>query len=198
MTRPLRTLYNFEVDDLEDFSPLEDCEAKTLDDFGADDLDELAQVIAAESKSKQPPLQVSTAWLKGACSVSHIGPLENIGRGYDRDFSLIIDELESAGGNNLGPSPQEVVLSALNTFIVKLFTESCTLRGIRLEKVELTSSGSLDLWQLLGMPGQATAGYESLSWTLTVKGDATPEQFQKIFETVLPASHNMWNLVVMF
>lgn len=94
----------------------------------------------------------------------------------------------------MGPNPQEVLLAALNACLIATFVDLCSLQGIKLEKVEIISTGKLDLRGFFKLDETIPAGYQSLNWTLKVKGNATPEQFQQVYEATISASPNFWNL----
>lgn len=168
--------------------------AQKLNGFDPNELQEVASAIAADANQAHISFHVSTAWVDGPRSISRVRAFEWAGETYGRDFTLVIDEPTEVGGTNLGPNPQEVLLASLNSCILATFAEFCTIEGIRLEKVAINSSGHLDLRGFFGLDASITPGYQALNWTLTVKGDATPEQFQTIYEMTIAASPNIWNL----
>jgi hypothetical protein len=85
-------------------------------------------------------------------------------------------------------------MSALNACITVGYVAGASLRGIALEKVEIETSGSLDLRGFLGIDPSVRPGYEAIGYVVRIKGDGTPEQFREIHETVLRTSPNYWNL----
>ena len=194
--RRLNTWDDFDFADLDEPGSVDNC--GSLDDFGAQDLDEFSQAIAPQAEEEQNLCQVFTSWVDGPRSISHMKLLEPDEQSCNQDFFLVIDEAEEVGGHNLGPNPQEVMLAALNAFLVRTFTQGCTTQGIHLEKVEVASSGQLDLRSFFGLSGKTSPAHKFLNWTLTVKGDATLEEFQQIFEATLGVPPTAWNLVVMF
>ena len=66
----------------------------------------------------------------------------------------------------------------------------CSLEGITLDKLEIVTSGNIDLRGFLGIDSDVNPGYDSLTYTVTFKGDATPEQFEKVHKMVQAASPN--------
>ncbi|WP_158535128.1 OsmC family protein [Acaryochloris thomasi] len=169
-------------------------QAQTLNGFDLNELEELSGAIATNPLQAKLTFQVSSAWVDGPRSISHVKSFDWGSETYDRDFTLVIDEPKEIGGSNLGPNPQEVLLSAINSCILATFTELCTAYGIRLEKAEIKSSGYLDLRGFFGLDPSIVPGCQSLYWTLIVKGDATAKQFQEIYEMTLMASPNLWNM----
>ncbi|MBE9078018.1 OsmC family protein [Romeria aff. gracilis LEGE 07310] len=166
----------------------------TLNGLDPDVLKELADTVAADASQGKMAFRVSTTWVEGGRSIARVKSFDLGNETIERDFHLVIDEPEEAGGTNLGPNPQEVILAALNACLMTTFTVLCTLEGIRLEKVDIQSSGQLDLRGFFGLDANVTPGFQALDWTLTVRGDATEAQFQKIYETAIAVSPNVWNL----
>lgn len=167
---------------------------QTINGVSPSELQELVAVVSQDATQGQLAFQATTSWVNGVHSLTCISSLEWAGQSYDRNFTLAIDEPEELGGTNLGPNPQEVLLSALNACVVATFVSLCSMHGIALEKVEVTSVGQLNLRGFFQLDASVPAGYQDLRTTLTVKGNATAEKFQEIYEATLSASPNIWNL----
>lgn len=156
---------------------------------------EMVSAIAQDARQGSLAFQVSTAWIDGQRSLSRVKAFEWAGQHYGRSYTLTIDEPEELGGTDLGPNPQEVLLAALNACIVATFVGIATLHGVQLEKVEVTSTGRLDLRGFFKLDEAIAPGYQELGWTITVKGDAAPEQLREIYQAAIAASPNLWNIV---
>ena len=68
------------------------------------------------------------------------------------------------------------------------------MQGITLEKVEIETSGALDLRGFLGIDPAVRPGYETIRYVVRIKGDGTPAQFREIHETVARTSPNYFNI----
>ncbi|HBB36290.1 MAG TPA: osmotically inducible protein C [Cyanobacteria bacterium UBA8803] len=158
------------------------------------ELQELIDAVKQDATQGQLAFHATTSWVDGPRSVTRIKSFEWAGQSYSRDFTLTIDEPEEIGGTNMGPNPQEVLLSGLNSCILATFVDLCSMEGIKLEKVEISSTGKLDLRGFFKLDENVPPGYQELGWVLKVKGDATPEQFQHIYEATIASSPNFWNL----
>lgn len=169
-------------------------QVQTINGIAPSELQELVAVVSQDASQGQLEFQTTTTWVDGCRSITHMKSYEFAGQSHARDFTLTIDEPEELGGTNLAPNPQEVLLSALNACLMTTFVALCSLQGIELEKVEMTSTGKLDLRGFFQLDATVPSGYSDLHWTLTVKGKATPEQFQQVYESALAASPNVWNL----
>jgi hypothetical protein len=68
------------------------------------------------------------------------------------------------------------------------------VRGIALELLEIETSGELDLRGFLGIDPTVPAGYETITYTVRIKGNGTEAQFCEIHETVMQTSPNYFNI----
>jgi hypothetical protein len=74
------------------------------------------------------------------------------------------------------------------------YVAGASVNGIRLDSVEIRTSGELDLRGFLGLSEDVAPGYESIDYEVTIKGDGTPEQFEEIHRTVMRTSPNYFNI----
>lgn len=111
-----------------------------------------------------------------------------------RSFQIAADEPFELLGENTAPNPQELLMAALNACVMVGYVAGASARGITLEKLEIETHGELDLRGFLGIDPGVRPGYESVHFTVRIKGDGTPEQFREIHETVLRTSPNYFNV----
>jgi uncharacterized OsmC-like protein len=102
--------------------------------------------------------------------------------------SLAADTPPQLLGSDSAPSPQDLLISAFNSCIVASYVLVCTARGVALEELEVQTKGSLDLLGILGADPDAKPGYESVAYTVRVRGHATPAQFRAIHQIVTSTS----------
>jgi len=105
-----------------------------------------------------------------------------------------VDEPHELFGQNTAPNPQEMLMTALNACIMVGYVAEAAVKGIALEKVEVETAGELDLRGFLGIDPGVRPGYESLRYTVRLKGDGTHEQFREIHENVIRTSPNYFNV----
>jgi uncharacterized OsmC-like protein len=111
-----------------------------------------------------------------------------------RHFTIDADEPFELLGRNTAPNPQELLMTALNACITVGYVAGAAMKGIALEKVEIETSGALDLRGFLGIDATVRPGYEAIRYVVRLKGDGTPEQFQEIHEAVMRTSPNYFNV----
>ena len=161
------------------------------------DVDALAQVI--EDFGKDPAkgmvrFRVTSGWRGQTRSEAVVESCMIGGEEVKRRFVMPVDEpLELLGGNT-APNPQEMLMAALNACVMVGYVAGAAMRGIRLEKVEIETTGELDLRGFLGIADDVVPGYESIQYTVRIKGDGTPEQFREIHDTVIKTSPNYFNI----
>ncbi|HRI12109.1 MAG TPA: OsmC family protein [Verrucomicrobiota bacterium] len=74
------------------------------------------------------------------------------------------------------------------------YAACCALEGIALEDLRIETEGDIDLRGFLGISADVKPGYDQLRYTVYIKGDGTPEQFEKIHRTVMATSPNYFNV----
>jgi uncharacterized OsmC-like protein len=111
-----------------------------------------------------------------------------------RRFTIDIDEPCELGGSNQFANPQEHLIAALNACITVGYVAQCAVRGITLQCLEIETEGDIDLRGFLGIDPKVANGYESLRYTVRIKGDGTQQQFAEIHDAVMATSPNVYNL----
>lgn len=85
-------------------------------------------------------------------------------------------------------------MAALNACITVGYVAGAAVNGITLRKLEIETSGRLDLRGFLGLDPKVKPGYESLQYVVRIAGNGTAEQFKEIHENVMKTSPNYFNL----
>ncbi len=83
-------------------------------------------------------------------------------------------------GSDIGPTPVEWLLHALASCITAGIANIAAARGIKLNKVETTVQGDIDLRGILGLSKDVRNGYEGINITFDIEGDASPDQLEQI------------------
>ncbi len=116
------------------------------------------------------------------------------GQVVHRPFTVVVDEPFELLGENTAPNPQEMLMTALNACVMVGYVAGAASQGITLEKLEIETKGQLDLRGFLSIDPEVRPGYESIQYTVRIKGNGTPEQFHEIHETVMRTSPNYFNV----
>ena len=134
--------------------------------------------------------RVKSAWKGQTRSEATVESYSIGGQVLKRPFKIAVDEPFELLGENTAPNPQEMLMTALNACVMVGYVAGAAAKGITLEKLELETRGELDLRGFLGIDANVRPGYESIQYTVRIKGDGTPEQFRQIHETVKKISPN--------
>ncbi len=85
-------------------------------------------------------------------------------------------------GTDKGANPVEYLLAALAGCLTTSLVYHAAARGIKIDKVEATLGGDLDIQGILGMSDKVRNGYESIQVKFKVQGDAPQETLRELVE----------------
>ena len=168
--------------------------ANIVNGINVDDLLALRASIEQDPSKGMTNWRVTTTWQGQTQSRSEVSGFVIGGKEVPRRFSFDADEPYELGGSNVFPNPQEYLLAALNACMTVGYAAQCAIRGITLKHLEIETKGEIDLRGFLGIDSTIAPGYESLSYTVRIKGDGTAEQFAEVHEAVMATSPNFFNL----
>ncbi|MCU0254264.1 MAG: OsmC family protein [Acidobacteria bacterium] len=83
------------------------------------------------------------------------------------------------GGDN-GVTPVEMLLAALSACITAGIGNIASIRQVRLDSVETTVEGDIDLNGILGLDKSVRNGFSGIRATFRIKGDASAEELEQI------------------
>ena len=161
------------------------------------DVDALRDVVRAiehDPAKGQVEFRVRSEWRGQMRSRTSVESYTIGGQTVHRHFAIVADEPFELLGRNTAPNPQELLMAALNACITVGYVAGAALQGITLEKVEIETSGTLDLRGFLGVDPAVRPGYDTIHYVARLKGAGTPAQFQAIHETVAKTSPNYFTI----
>ncbi len=166
----------------------------TLNGIDLDGLQELIASCKADPANAQTHWRVTTRWMGGTVTQTQVDDYLFAGRRIEKDFVLRTDEPCELGGTNTLPNPQETLMAAMNACMTVGYAAVATVMGVKLESVEIQTRGDIDLRGFLGIDPDVKPGYDSIRYTVRIKGDGTREQFEKMHEVVCKTSPNRFNI----
>ena len=169
-------------------------ESVTINGVNTEALRGAIDTIAKDPSHARTHWQVSSRWCGGFRSDTHVTQCNIGGQRVDKDFTIGVDEPLELFGTNEFANPQEHLLAALNACMIVGYSALCALEGIELEDLRIETEGDIDLRGFLGVAATVKPGYDQLRYTVHIKGDGTPEQFEKIHRAVMTTSPNYFNL----
>ena len=169
-------------------------EPTTINGIDTDVLRGAIDAITQDPAHAMTRWQATTYWNGGARSETRVTTGMIGGQRIAKNFRIHVDEPLELCGTNQHPNPQETLFAALNACMVVGYVACCALEGIELDELRVETEGDIDLRGFLGIDPTVKPGYDQIRYTVHIKGDATPEQFEKIHRTVMATSPNYFNL----
>lgn len=165
-----------------------------VNDLDLTALGEVVEQINQDPAKAMVGFAVATRWTGQTGSVSTVKGYELGGEHIAREFEIVADEPFELLGTNKAPNPQELLMSALNACMTVGYVAGAATKGITLDRLEIETSGQLDLRGFLGLDDSVPAGYQTLDYVVHIAGNGTPEQFAEIHRNVMATSPNYFNM----
>ena len=150
--------------------------------------------VEADPSSGRIGFKVTTDWGGATRSESRILDCSFNGETFDRSFSIAADEPGQFFGSDSAPNPQELLISAVNACMVVAYVAQATLRGVRLGACRIETEAELDMRGFLGLDEAVPSGCRRISYSVTLHGDGSREQYEEIHEAVMATSPNYFNM----
>jgi uncharacterized OsmC-like protein len=169
-------------------------QGNVVNGIDVDALKDIVEQVKNEPAKGLVEFRINSQWRGQTRSETSIDSYQIGGDKIARSFKINVDEPLELLGENTAPNPQEYLMTALNACIMVGYVAGAAIKGITLSKVEIETSGRLDLRGFLGLDANVKPGYDSIRYVVRIKGDGTPEQFREIHENVLKTSPNYFNI----
>ena len=156
-------------------------------------LGETIEAIQEDASLAKAGFEVTTRWAGQCRSESVIEGFTLGGERFERQHRILSDEPCELLGTDSAPNPQELLMAALNACMMVGYVAGASLKGIRLDLVEIRTKGTLDLRGFLGLDDQVAPGYEAIDYDVRIKGDGSAADFEEIHQTVMKTSPNYFN-----
>jgi uncharacterized OsmC-like protein len=166
----------------------------TVNGIDVDALMEVVEAVRNDPSKGMVGFHVTSAWKGQTRSEATVESYTLGGERITRRHTMPVDEPVELLGTDTAPNPQEMLMAALNACVMVGYVAGAALRGITLETLEVETTGELDLRGFLGIDERVKPGYDTVRYTVRIKGNGTPEQFQEIHETVMKTSPNYFNI----
>jgi uncharacterized OsmC-like protein len=128
--------------------------------------------------------RASSRWVSGTHSQSVMHGFSGAG-GEHQHIAAYTADGDHPGvlcGADAGPTPVEWLLHALASCLTAGIANIAAARGIKLNKVESTVKGDIDLRGILGLSDDVRNGYQGITVSFEIDGDAPAEQLEQLVE----------------
>lgn len=157
-------------------------------------MDETVAAVARDPARGRIELAVKTEWTGQTRSETTVECCTVGGEPVERCFTITADEPRELFGSNTAPSPQELLMSAVNACLVICYVSQAAVRGIRLDSCRIETHGELDLRGFLGLDEAVLPGNRRITYRVFIEGDGTRDEFEKIHAAVQATSPNFFNM----
>lgn len=100
------------------------------------------------------------------------------------EHKYTIDEPPSLGGTDKGANPVEHLLGALSACQVITYQVWSQKLGLKVDSIDITAEGQLDLRGFFGLNDDVRPGFESIDFTVTVTGPESDEAYADLVRQV--------------
>ena len=157
-------------------------------------LGEVVEAIEQDANQARVAFNVTTKWAGQTRSETLVEGYTIGGERITRTHKIVADEPFELLGGDSAPNPQELLMAAFNACITVGYVAGASLKGIKLESLEIRTKGQLDLRGFLGLSDAVPPGYENVDYEVVIKGDGSAADFEEIHQTVMKTSPNYFNM----
>ena len=123
-------------------------------------------------------------WIDGSHGKTIINDFYGACQAFKRSEPFIFekDEPPVLLGEDRGANPVEYVFAALDGCLTTSLIYHAAAQGIKIDEVETSFSGDLDLHGFLGLDENIRNGYEKIKVEFKIKADAPKEKLQELVQ----------------
>lgn len=137
---------------------------------------------------------ITSTWKGGTRTDHRVDGCSIGGEFIARPFTIRIDEPHELCGTNQFANPQEHLMAAMNACMMVGYSAVASLMGIRLTRLEVRTTGSIDLRGFLAIDASVPNGYPRLTQEVHLAADATDAQLHELHKAVKATSPNFYNI----
>ncbi len=160
-------------------------EAKIINGVKVSQLFETIDVIKQKPEIAKFKFRATNKWVNGGHNTTMIKDFYGAGQEDTtrlKTFVMEADEPAVLLGEDAGANPTEYLLAALAGCLTTSMVYHAAAQGIKIESIESSYEGDLDLQGFLGLSDKIRNGYEGIRVTFKIKADAPEETLQELIE----------------
>ena len=161
-----------------------DKEEQIVNGVNVSKLFETVGVIKEKPEIAKFNFRAKGKWIDGAHGRTTINEFDVACQTFKRSEPFVFekDEPPVLLGKDRGANPVEYVFAALDGCLTTSLIYHAAAKGIKIDEVETSFSGDLDLHGFLGLDDNVRNGYEKIKVTFKIKSDAPEEKLQELVE----------------
>ncbi|MFZ9006181.1 MAG: OsmC family protein [Nitrosopumilaceae archaeon] len=159
-------------------------QSKMLNGVNVDGLFQTIDGIKKDSSIAKFNFRAKNQWVNGGENRTTVSDFYGAGKTHVRSkpFVFTKDEPEVLLGTDNGANPVEYALTALAGCVTTTLVYYAAAKGIKINKVESTLEGDIDLRGLLNLDENVKSGYESIQVNFKIDSDASEEALEELIE----------------
>lgn len=161
-----------------------------LNGINLEGLQQYIELITQEPSEAISSYGITAKWLGGVNTKVSTHNQQVGQKVINKDFEFTIGEPEELLGHNKYPTPQDYLLGGLAGCMVVGFVTNASKKGIKLDSVELTITGDLNLRGFLNVDKEAPVGFDKINFHFDVQGSGTQDDYDEIIGKVQRFSPN--------
>lgn len=129
--------------------------------------------------------KLNNEWYDGGHNRATINGYHGTREDFTREtsFTLDADEPPVLLGLDKGPNPVEYLLAAITSCVTTAIVYHAAARGIRIDELESSVDGDIDIQGFLGLDKNVRPGYQQIRMNFRLKSDAPQEQLDDLMAT---------------
>jgi uncharacterized OsmC-like protein len=145
-------------------------------------LQETVTAVKATPALGRFKFRIENRWIDAGENRSEVKSFYGSGQdlSHNAGFTLEADEPEILLGQDKGANPVEHLLHALASCVTTSMVYHAAARGIKIEQVETSLEGDLDLQGFLGLDPAVRNGYQQIRLKQRIKANVTDEQLREL------------------
>ena len=126
----------------------------------------------------------SGKWINGGHNRTTINEFYGACQNFQRKEAFVFekDEPPVLLGEDHGANPVEYVLAALDGCLITSLIYHAAAKGIKIDEIETSFSGDLNLHGFLGLNENTRNGYDKIKVEFKIKADAPKEKLQELVQ----------------
>lgn len=163
---------------------------KLINGVAVDQLFSTVDAVKATPSIAKFKFQIENRWNTGSQNCSTVAGFSGAHQelGHPQPFSLQADEPAILLGKDAAANPVEYLLHALASCVTTSMVYHAAARGIRIEQIESSFEGELDLRGFLNLDPSVRKGYQGIRARFKITADVPDDQLQEIIR--LGTSHS--------
>jgi len=129
-------------------------------------------------------------WIGGTENQTTVSDYYGAGQTHTRSKPYVFtkDEPQVLLGNDKGANPVEYLLAGLAGCITTSLVAHAAAKGIKIDSIESTLEGDIDLLGFLQLDENVNPGYQGINISFKIESDASEETLQELIELAKKAS----------